>query len=69
MGRWDRWGWLIHRIVWLGDKGCVLSHSFFLFVIFSFGVSCPVSFLSEYSMIAVVSVCLFIICFLYLRSL
>ena len=37
---------------------------FFLFVLLSFGVSCLVSFLSELSMIAVVSVSLFIICFL-----
>ena len=41
----------------------------FLFVLLSFGLLCPVSFLSEWSMIAVVSVSLFIICFLCLRSL
>ena len=40
----------------------------FLFVLLSFGLLCPVSFLSEWSMIAVVSVSLFI-CFLCLRSL
>ena len=37
-GGWDRWGWLIHIRVW------VLSHSFFLFVLLSFGLSCTVSF-------------------------
>ena len=52
-----------------GDRRWVLSHSFFLFVLLSFVLSCPVSFLSEYSMIAVVSVSLFIICFLCLWSL
>ena len=41
----------------------------FLFVLLSFGLSCPVSFLSEYSMIALVSVSLFIICFPCLWSL
>ena len=41
----------------------------FLFVLLSFGLSCPVSILSEYSMIAVVSVSLFSICFLCLWSL
>ena len=40
----------------------------FLFVLFSFGLPCPVSFLREYSLIAVVSVSLFIICFLCPRS-
>ena len=30
-----------------GDRGWVLSHSFFSFVLLSFGVSCPVSFLIE----------------------
>ena len=40
-----------------------------LFVLLSFGLSCPASFLSEWSMIAVVSVSLFIICFPCLRSL
>ena len=43
-------GWLIHIRVW------VLSDRFFLFVLLSFGLSCPVSFLSALSMIAVVSV-------------
>ena len=48
----------------------MLSHSlFFLLVLLPFVLSCPVSFLSEYSMIAVVSVSLFIICFLCLWSL
>ena len=41
----------------------------FLFVLLSFGLSCPVFFLSEQSIIAVVSASLLIICFLYLRSL
>ena len=41
----------------------------FLFVFLSFVLSCPVSFLIEYSMIAVVSVSLFIIGFLCLWSL
>ena len=42
---------------------------YFLFVLLYFGLSCPGSFLSEQSMIAVVSVSLFIICFLCLQSL
>ena len=33
----------------------------FLFMLLSFGLSCPVSFLSEYSIVPVVSVSLFII--------
>ena len=61
-------GWLIHIRVWVGeDRGWVLSDSFF-YVLLPFGLSCPVSFLSEQSIIAVVSVSLFIICFLCLRS-
>ena len=55
VGGWDRCGW--------GDSGWVLSHSFFLFVLLSFGVSCPLSFLIEYSMIAIVSVCLLFVFF------
>ena len=60
-------GSFISRCRW-GDRGWVLSQ-FFLFVLLSFVVSCPVSFLSEYSMIAVVSVSLVIICFFCLWSL
>ena len=61
MRGWERWGWLIHIRVW----AWVLSHSFFLlFVVLSFGLSCPVSFLSEQSIIAVVSFSLLIIFFL-----
>ena len=45
---------------------CLFS---FLFVLLSFGLSCPVSFLSEHSMIAVLSISLFIISLLCLRSL
>ena len=41
----------------------------FLFVLFSFGVSCPIYFSIQQNMIAIVSVCLFIICFLCLCSL
>ena len=48
MGGWDRWGWLIHLRVWVGDSGWVLSLSlyifFFLFVLLSFGLSCPYLF-------------------------
>ena len=61
VGGGTRGGW--------GDKGWVLFHSLFvclfffpfLFMLLSFGLSCPVSFLSEYSMVPVVSVSLFII--------
>ena len=49
--------------------GSYLIAWFLLFVLLPFGLSCPVSFLSQWSMIAVVSVSLFIICFLCLRSL
>ena len=49
--------------------GYYLIAWFLLFVLLPFGLSCPVSFLSQWSMIAVVSVSLFIICFLCLRSL
>ena len=41
----------------------------FLFLLLSFCVSCRVSYLIEWSVIAIVSVCLFIICFLCLLSL
>ena len=54
-------GCYIHIRVW------VLSHSYFvlfLLVLWSFVLSLPVSFLSVWSMMAVVSVSLFIICFL-----
>ena len=40
-------GWLILMRVWVGGQGSVLSHSLFflfLFVVLSFGLSCPVSF-------------------------
>ena len=50
-------------------RGWVLSHSFYLFVLECFILSCPGCFLSEQSMVAVVSVSLFIICFLCLQSL
>ena len=40
---------------------CLFCFFTFLFVLLSFGLSCPVSFLSEYSMVPVVSVSLFII--------
>ena len=52
MGGWDRWGWLIHIEVCVGGQvvGIILVFLFFvlfLFVLLSFGLSCPVSFLSE----------------------
>ena len=51
-GGWDRWGEVdSYQGVGGGDRGWVLSHSFFLFFIFcvllSFGLSHPVFFLSE----------------------
>ena len=51
-GGWDRWGEVdSYKGVGGGDRGWVLSHSFFLFFIFcvllSFGLSHPVFFLSE----------------------
>ena len=74
MGGWDRWGVVASYQGLGGGTGggyyllvCFLC--LFLFVLLSFGLSCPVSFLSEWSMIAVVSVSLFIICFLCLWSL
>ena len=54
------------KYIYIYIRGWVLSHSFF---ICPFVLSCPVSFLSEYSMIGVASVSLFIICFLCLRPL
>ena len=74
MGGWDRCGegggWLIHIRVWVGDTGGGFYLIVFsLFVLLSFSVSCPVSFLIEYSMIALVPVCLFFICFCCLWSL
>ena len=66
-------GGVIHIKVWVGGQGVgIISLGFFfsfLFVLLSFGLSCPVFFLSEYSMIAFVSVSLFIVCFLCLQSL
>ena len=44
---WDRQGdggWLIHIELQVADRGWVLSHSFFLLVLFSFVLSCLVSF-------------------------
>ena len=58
--------------VWVEEQGLgiiCLVYFLFLFVLLSFGLSCSVSSLSEQSMIAVVSVSLFIICFPFLRSL
>ena len=66
MGGWDRWG-VVDSYQGVGGGtggGYYLIVCFFLFVLLSFGFSCPVSSLSELSMIAVVSVSLFIICFL-----
>ena len=50
-----------------GDRWSVLSHSFICFYMYFclFGLSCHVSFLSEQSMIAVVSVSLFIVFFFF----
>ena len=53
MEEWDRaggGGWLIHIRVWVGGRegGYYLFVYFlFLFVLLSFGLSCPVSSLSE----------------------
>ena len=54
--------WLIYNRVWEGGHRWVLSCSFFIaLVLLSFVLSCPQSlFLSDWSMIAVVSVFLFI---------
>ena len=49
--------------------GYYLLGFFYFYVLLPFGLSCPVSFSSEKSIIAVVPVSLFIICFLCLRSL
>ena len=40
--------WLIHIRVWVGGQGVGINYliGFFLFVLLSFGLSCPVSFLS-----------------------
>ena len=72
MGGWDRWvgvgGWLIHIRVWVAGQGVGIISQFFFFIFFvllSFALSCPVSFLSEQSMIAVVSVSLFIYLFFF----
>ena len=43
-----------------GDRSGFYLIAFSLYVLLSFGVSYPVSFLIEKSMIAVVSVCLFV---------
>ena len=43
-------GWLIHMRVWVGKQGLgiiCLVYFLFLFVLLSFGLSCPVSSLSE----------------------
>ena len=69
MEGWDRWV-VVDSYQGVGGEtvgGCYLI--VFLFLLLSFGLSCPVSFLSEQSIIAVVSASLLIICFLYLRSL
>ena len=51
MGGWDRWGVAdsYQGVCGWGDRGWVLSHSLFLFlfVLLSFGLSYPLSFLSE----------------------
>ena len=44
IGGWDRWEWLIQIRVWVGGQGLVLYHSFFLIVLLSFVLSCPISF-------------------------
>ena len=56
MGGWDRWG-VVHsyQSVGGGTRGWFYL-IVFLFLLLSFGLLCPVSFLSEESMIAVVSV-------------
>ena len=70
MGGWDRWGVVdSHQGVAGGTGGRFYLIVFSLFVLLSFGVSCRVSFLIEYSMIAIVSVFLFLIRFVCLRSL
>ena len=48
MGVWDRWGMVDSYHGGVEEtEGWVLSHMFFLFVLLSFGLSCPVSFLSQ----------------------
>ena len=65
MGRGWWWGVDSYQGV-SGGKGGGYYLIVFLFVLLSFGFSCPVSFLGEWGMTAVVSVSLFIICFLCL---
>ena len=70
-GGWDRWVVVdsYHGVGGGAGRGYYLSLIYFYMYFCLFGLSCPVSFLSEKSMIAVVSVSLFIICFLCLWSL
>ena len=68
-GGLDRWGVVDSYQCVGGATGGGYYHTIFLFLLFSFGLSYRVSFLSEYSMIAVVSVSLFFICFVCLWSL
>ena len=59
--------WLIYNRVWEGDRGWILSCSFYFCFVFCFFICAfvlcslvsPVPFLSDYIMIAVVSVSLF----------
>ena len=71
-------GLLIYNMVWDGGQGVGIILQFVLFFFLSFFFTCAfvlcslmssVPFLSDYSMIAVVSVSLFFICFLCLWSL
>ena len=56
MGGWDRWV-VVHSYQSVGGgTGGGFYLIVFLFLLLSFGLLCPVSFLSEESMIAVVSV-------------
>ena len=63
MGGWDRWEGCSFIHVWIsggrgGGQGVGIISEFFLFELLFFVLSCVVSFLSEQSMIAVVSFCL-----------
>ena len=56
MEGWDRWG-VVHSYQSVGGgTGGWFYLIVFLFLLLFFGLLCPVSFLSEESMIAVVSV-------------
>ena len=63
MGGWEGWGWFIDVRVWVGGQGG--HHIFYFFVLFFV----LLLFLHGWYMILVVSVSLFVFCFLCLWSL